>query len=127
MKNEDHTLKLFYQNLGKLFYAIACIDGTIEVDEINALKFTVEKEWKLTEDTFTIIDSFSWLHRDQDYNADTCFKSFLNFMNTNKTLFTESRKALIVKTANAVASSFSNRNKSELMLLAKLDIELKKI
>lgn len=45
----------------------------------------------------------------------------------NKSLFTENRKRLILKTANAIASSFSNRNKSELIILAKLDIELKKI
>ena len=64
---------------------------------------------------------------DQDYDSKTCFNSFLNFLNMNKSLFTENRKTLILKIANAIASSFSNRNKSELIILAKLDMELKKI
>lgn len=124
MKNEDNTNTMFYQNLGKLFYAIACVDGIIEVDEINTLKTMVEEEWSINEDALTILDSFNWLHMNQDYDSNTCFNSFLNM---NKSLFTENRKTLILKTANAIASSFSNRNKSELIILAKLDMELKKI
>lgn len=126
MKKEDNTNTMFYQNLGKLFYAIACVDGSIEVEEINTLKTMVEEEWSINEDAFSILDSFNWLHMDQDYDSNTCFNSFLNFLNMNKSLFTENRKTLILKTANAIASSFSNRNKSELIILAKLDMELKK-
>lgn len=73
MKKEDNTNTMFYQNLGKLFYAIACVDGSIEVDEINTLKTMVEEEWSINEDALSILDSFNWLHMDQDYDSNTCF------------------------------------------------------
>ena len=41
-------------------------------------------------------------------------------------LFTDKVKGLIMKTAGQIASSFAGVNKSELLMLAKLDMELKK-
>jgi len=125
----------FYQNLGKLFYAIAAIDNKVRVEELNKLKETVKKEWLATnlieEDEKTnaehsIINTFKWLHNDNEYNAEACYNSFLAFKNDHESLFTNDIKTLILKTARAVAASFSKVNKAELILLAKLNMELKK-
>ena len=133
--NKELTHK-FHQNLGKLFYAVAAIDNNVRVEELDKLKEIVKKEWlttNLIEEDFkvsaehSIINTFKWLHDDNEYNAKTCYNSFLTFKNEHESLFTNEINALILKTARAIAASFSKVNKSELMLLAKLDMELKKI
>ena len=125
MKNNINSTVLFYQNLGKLFYAVAAIDGTVEHIEIETLKQIVTVEWRTEKEASLIMEMYDWLHKDQEYDANTCFKSFLNFMASHKTLFTKPRKALILKTARKIAHSFSKHNKSELILLAQLNLALK--
>ncbi|WP_272023001.1 hypothetical protein [Olleya namhaensis] len=125
MNTDDNNIQKFYQNLGKLFYAVASIDGNVEDIEIETLKQSVEAEWSSEKEASIIINMFDWLHKDQEYNANTCFKSFLNYMESHKALFTASRKASILKTARTVAHSFSRNNKSELILLAQLNLALK--
>lgn len=126
----------FYQNLGKLFYAMAAIDNNVRAEELDKLKDVVKKEWLTTnfiDDDFkknaeqSIINTFKWLHDDNEYNAETCYNSFLTFKKENESFFTEDMNTLILKTARAIAAAFSKVNKSELMLLAKLDMELKNI
>tara|TARA_R110002073_G_scaffold13377_2_gene57141 strand:+ start:10765 stop:11181 length:417 start_codon:yes stop_codon:yes gene_type:complete len=136
MKTNKELTHKFYQNLGKLFYAIAAIDNNVRVEELDKLKDIVKKEWLTThliEDDFkmnaehSIINTFKWLHNDNEYNAKTCYNSFLTFKKEHESLFTDQINTLILKTARAIAASFSKVNKSELMLLAKLNIELKNI
>ena len=67
------------------------------------------------------------MHSDNEYSAKACFNSFLTFKNAHEQLFTKDMNMLILKTARIIASSFSKVNKSELILLAKLNMELKKI
>ncbi|TJY35771.1 hypothetical protein [Pontimicrobium aquaticum] len=135
MDSNESVVHKFYQNLGKLFYAIASIDGSVRTEELESLKEIVKKEWLLTHlanDDLklnaqqSIINTFRWLHDDNEYNASECYKSFLIFKNNHETLFTNEVNKLILKTARAIAAAFSKVNKSELMLLAKLDIEFKK-
>ena len=136
MKTNNELTHKFYQNLGKLFYAIAAIDNNVRVEELDKLKDIVKKEWLTThliEDDFkmdtehSIINTFKWLHDDNEYNAKTCYNSFLAFKKEHESLFTDQINTLILKTARAIAASFSKVNKSELMLLAKLNMELKNI
>ena len=125
----------FYQNLGKLFYAIAASDKVVREEELNKLKETVKKVWLTsniiqndvkTEAEHSIINTFKWLNRDNEYDAETCFNSFISYKKDNEQLFTKELNALILKTANVIASSFSGKNKSELIMLAKLNLELNK-
>ncbi|WP_397362554.1 hypothetical protein [Olleya sp. R77988] len=124
MDNNLNTLKQFYQNLGKLFYAITMSDGVIEPLEIETLKEIITKNWN--NDATFILESFNWLNEDNEYNAERCFNSFLDYKIHNSNLFTDDIKQKTTATAIAIASSFSKTNKSELMMLAKLDIEFKK-
>lgn len=125
----------FYQNLGKLFYAIAASDKVVREEELNKLKETVKKVWltsNLVQDDVkaeaehSIINTFKWLNRDNEYDAETCFNSFISYKKDHEQLFTKELNALILKTANGIASSFSGKNKSELIMLAKLNLELNK-
>jgi hypothetical protein len=135
MDTKKNLVLKFHQNLGKLFFAMAAIDGSVRREEIDKLKEIVDKEWLLVhfdddnlklEAEQAIVNTFLWLYEDNEYNAEECYSSFLLFKNEHKALFTIDINKLIIKTARAIASSFSKVNKSELMLLARLDIELKK-
>ena len=128
------TLK-FYQNLGKLFYAIAAADKQVRISEFNKLKDIVKTQWldldPITDDydtdaAYQIEIVFDWLINQKNLEVQSCFNDFVNYKNDQPHLFTKSVKNLIITTASEVAASFSGINKSELILLAKLDLELKK-
>lgn len=134
MDAKKRSILNFHQNLGKLFFAIAAVDGSVRVEELDKLKKIVKKEWLSTnfvkddlkvDAEQAIINTFRWLRDDNEYNANECYNSFLVYMKNHKELFTDDVNKLIIKTASKIATSFSKMNKSELMLLAKLDMELK--
>lgn len=124
---------LFYQNLGKLFYAIAAADKVIREEEVKELKKIVNKEWvALGEvkdqheiDEMRQIKIIFNLLREQMCNPNDCFADFKSFKETHEHLFNEDVKQLIWKTANAITLSFSGRNKSELIMLTELGTILK--
>jgi hypothetical protein len=128
------TLK-FYQNLGKLFYAMAASDGIVRPVEFERLKVFVKNQWldiDDIEDTFgtdaayQIEIVFDWLNDVGALNAKSCYDDFITYKRAQTHLFTEAVKHLIIKTASAIAYAFSSINKAELIMLATLDIELKK-
>lgn len=125
----------FYQNLGKLFYAIAASDGNVRPVEFDKLKTLVKKQWLEVDDLEDAFDTdaayqievvFDWLNREEELDFQSCYDDFITYKNDQPHLFTEVVKALILKTASSIAHAFSGINKAELMLLAKLSIELKK-
>jgi len=124
----------FYRNLGKLFYAIAASDGNVRPVEFEKLKSIIKKQWLEVdnlEDTFgtdaayQIEIVFDWLNEDEELNVKACFNDFINYKKNQNHLFTKEVRRLILKTTSAIAYAFSGINKSELILLAKLDLELK--
>lgn len=124
---------LFYQKMGELFYAIAASDNIVREAEYKALTKLVEEEWKAMEgheDSFQsnaayqISIVFEWF----DYelmDADDCFESFSDYYKANKKLFTDLKKALILKTVQKIANAFSGTNKNELIMMAKLQLLFK--
>jgi len=128
------TLK-FYQNLGMLFYAIAAVDRQVRGEEFDKLKELVKKQWldvDIIEDAYNtdaayqIEIIFDWLNEKENLNAKACYNAFVNYKKEQPHLFTVDIKKLILRTAHAIAASFSGLNKSELIMLAQLDLELKK-
>lgn len=125
----------FYQNLGKLFYAIAASDGNVRKVEIDKLKSIIKEHWLTIDDlkdplgtdaAYQIEVVFDWLNNDEERNVKACFDDFVAYKRKQSHLFTEDVRSLIIKTAASIAYAFSGINKSELIMLAKLDIELKK-
>lgn len=134
MQTQKTVVLNFYQNLGKLFYAIAAADKMVHELEVNKLKELVKKHWLEvdtiedayhTDAAYQIEIVFDWLNNN-DFKTETCFEDFVAFKKEHPTLFTQAINKLIMQTASAIAASFSGLNKSELIILAKLDIELKK-
>lgn len=126
----------FYQNLGKLFYAVAAVDLEVNQAEINKLKEVVKKYWLDVDDVedafgtdaaYQIEIVFDWLNdNDNVRNSKMLYEDFVKYKNEQKHLFTKKVKQLIMKTASEIAQSFAGKNKSELILLAKLNLELKR-
>ena len=123
----------FYQNLGKLFYAIAASDKIVRGAEVDTLIEFVKSKWVPMDDfedeykvdtAYQIETVFDWLDCEGGLSVDSCFDEFKSFKKENEPLFTKKHKQLIWKTSNAIANSFSGKNKSEIMILARLKMIL---
>lgn len=134
MNTTENTRITFYQNLGKLFYAIAASDNVVRESEYKSLKKIVKSEWLKVDDivdefgedaAFQIEIVFDWMDYETP-NAENCFMEFESFFTKNKSRFTDPIKQLIWNTANAIAGAFSGKNKSELMMLGRLKLIFKK-
>ncbi len=124
----DKPQLLFYQKMGELFYSIAAADKVVRKPEYETLKEIVATQWKNLdnyEDPFHVDASyqievvFDWFDYEQ-LDAKDCFESFADYKKEHPNLFTQERKELIWNTANAIAHSFAAKNKSEVIMLAKL-------
>ncbi len=122
---------VFYQKLGELFYAIAAADQIVHQEEYKTLTGLVIQEWKEFEknqfpDTICQMEVvFNWFDYEK-LDAKSCFQHFEEYYCENPEFFTSERKKLICKTANAIADSFAGKNKSELIMLAKLQLLMEK-
>lgn len=135
MNLDAQTTYRFFQNLGKLFFAFASVDNNVKEEEVKAVTHLVKRYW-LSEDVINtiskgdaedaILKTFDWLCKDNDYNSEACYDSFISFKRQNESFFTDLINSLILKTVGEITASFSGQNKSELILLAKLSLELKK-
>jgi len=123
----------FYQNIAKLFYAIAASDKTVHEDEFYILKSIVKEEWLVvdgsedeyeTDAAHQIEFVFEWLKL-KELDAYVCYKEFIEYKNEHPYFFTDQLNNLIMKTAGKIAASFAGKNKSELIMLAKLNLDLK--
>ena len=135
MKTKNKITSKFYQNIGKLFYAIAAVDKHVRDEEFNKLRTVVKEQWLSIDNVedgyyndavFQLVNIFEWLNKNEKLDSKIYFDDFVNYKNEHPELFTDDIKKLILKTAHAIAASFSWLNKSELIMLTKLDMELKK-
>lgn len=115
---------LFYINLAKLFFAIASIDQTVKPEEVAFLKINLESHLKSSElisskDVNLIFSEFNSLI-DRNKNANDCFEEFKEYYFENNQLFSQTIKSIIWKTADGIAAAYAEKNKSEVILLAKL-------
>lgn len=133
MQHTQKTMNGLYQSLGKLFYAVAIFDGSVHVKEWDKVKELVKEDWLYVDD-FT--DRYGTDAANQieivfdglmEYGktSEECFEEFKDFYEEHPHAFTEEIKLLARKTSNAIANSFSGRNKSELILVAKISMLLK--
>ncbi|TDD78896.1 hypothetical protein E0F89_00210 [Flavobacterium caseinilyticum] len=122
----------FYEHLGKVFYSIAAIDKTVRTEEIEKLKQIIRTEWLPLENSFNEFGDdtayqieivFDWLV-ENEWVFDQVIPDFKIFRAEHQHLFTPEINTLILKTANAIASSFSGKNKSEHVLISQLSVIL---
>ncbi len=134
MENTERFSVQFYQKLGKLFYAIAASDQVVRKVEHDKLKEIIKTEWLSVDDyeddfhtdaAYQIEIVFDWLENEEKLEAKIWFDEFIDFQKEHPQLFNTQIKKMILKTADAIAASFSGKNKSELIMLARLNLKLK--
>lgn len=121
---------VFYQKIGNLFFAIAMADGAVHMKEIDRLKSFIREKWLPldeiedeygTDSAFQIEIVFDWL-LEYEKNSSECYKVFEDFYKEHPKIFTANVKSLVFDTSYAIANAFSGKNKSELVILGKLQI-----
>lgn len=131
MTTTQNTGISFYQNLGKLFYAIASADKVVRESEYESLHKIVKSEWLKVDDiedefgvdaAFQIEIVFEWLNYEEEANAEECFLQFQTYFEEHTAMFTNNIKKLVWTTCNSIAGAFSGKNKSELMMLGRLKL-----
>lgn len=128
MKNTPEVMNHLYQNLGKLFFAVAAADKKINDREIESLKKHVTNYWMDLENTkdhfgsdaaYQIEIVFDWLI-DEMPEAEEALDDFESFRKNHDSIFTPKVKEMIWKTCDDIASSFNGKNKSELVMLSRI-------
>ncbi len=120
--------KLFYQEFGRLLYAIAAADGSIAQEEVATLKKIVSEQLvpqEVTTDQFgtdqAFITEFEFdVLADRSASAEGAFDSFIAYMSRHHNDLSPQRKDLILKAAGAVARAFHGRDQNELPMLRDL-------
>ncbi|TAI48417.1 hypothetical protein [Flagellimonas allohymeniacidonis] len=129
MLNSERIGNQFYQNLGKLFYAIAATDQKVRPSEIKRLRKYVRQFWLDvdavddevgTDAAYQIEIVFDWLQETDYTGGEVHFNEFKRFYKEHQDKFTSQVKKLILDTADSIASSFAGKNKSEMLLLQRL-------
>lgn len=130
LQSDKQNVNELYQNLGKLFYAMAMADHSVHMKEMEKLNEVVKDHWLEVDDiedeygtdaAFQIISVFDWLLEYQK-ESDEVYEEFETFYTDKSVLFTQPIKDLAMSTARAIASAFYGSNKSELILLGRLQL-----
>lgn len=114
----------FYPSLGKLFYAVAFIDKLVPDEEIVFFKKIILDNWQShphidPQQVQQILAEFDRLLIEKAA-ANRCFLEFTDFLGSGHYMMPQSIKNLIWKTADGIAAAYAGKNKSEVILLAKL-------
>lgn len=135
MKKSYETMKLFYQNVGKLFYAVAYADKVVRQEEVEELKKVIETVWLPLEDTedefgmdnaFNIEFMFQYLNESKE-SAEQAFADFKLYAAANKGMFSEYIKEITVNTSTTIADAFLGTNKAEKQMIEDLSSFFKKL
>ncbi|OIQ36998.1 MAG: hypothetical protein BM563_09650 [Bacteroidetes bacterium MedPE-SWsnd-G1] len=117
-----------YQNLGKLFFAVAAADNVVRDEEFNALSNLIVSHWRDLDDvkddfgtdaSYQIEIVFEWL-KEQFLDAETCFQQFVDFKSDHESLFNSKINRTIWRTVLTIADSFHGTNKDERAMLDKI-------
>lgn len=126
---KNQMLQEFYQNLGRLFYAMAAADKVVRKEEVDTLQEVVRKEWLDPDDgvdafgtdaAFQIEIIFDWMDAHKP-DAGASFQTFSEYYKNHQEFFTDEMEHKILKTAREIGASFRDLNKSELVLMAQLE------
>jgi uncharacterized tellurite resistance protein B-like protein len=125
----------FYQELGKLLFAVAKADGTISKKELKALHESVLSDILPLEDSTDEFGTDAAFYVEMQFetlevnnaNPDECFQSFVDYVKEHHTAFNEELKQLVIKVSEKIANSYYGTNSKEQKLLNELREKLKSI
>ncbi|MEQ3654281.1 MAG: hypothetical protein ABNH00_00320 [Dokdonia sp.] len=125
----------FYHHLGKLFYAVAAIDKEVRDEEFSKLQQCVRDFWLDLDDTVDVFGEdaaylieivFEGIEAFET-DPEEMYQAYMDYMKTHQQLFTTKVRNRILETAAAIAQSFAGLNKSELILLTQLKMDMERL
>lgn len=126
----DLVTNKFYQNLGKLFYAVAACDKVVRDEEFESLKNVVSNHWLEVDDvkdefgtdaSYQIEIVFDVINSNSDqYDVDEFLHDFQSFKKNNEKLFSSKVERIIWRTCVSITDAFYGRNNAEKEILTKI-------
>ena len=119
----------YYNELGKLLYAVANVDGSIQNKEVEEVHKVVREELMQldnsiddfnTDAAFFTEFEFDYLREENTRSSDELLRSFKDYIDNTPEL-TPGMKRAAQHAAHRVADAFAGVNKKEEALLNKLD------
>ena len=134
-KSKIMEIKKFYRELGKLIYAIAKADGTIQQEEVDMFREALRKRLKPLEaslDDFGVDAAFYTELQfeamlDESTKIDEAFDSFMNYFEENKSQISPEMKNATIQIINDIAEAYQGIISEEQALIDKVRAKFESI
>lgn len=115
----------FFVAITNLFYAFSMIDKKMVIEEKKEIIWAVKEDWATNEYGFNseelIYETMRELIKEK-IPAEKAFDFFKQYMQSKKELFTDEVNVSLIETCHKIANAQNGVNKSELILLSKLQL-----
>lgn len=129
MLNKQLKEKSFFIALAHLFYAVAFVDKKIRLSEKHKIIEEIDAYWLCDLDNTTSSELMYEILKQNRTNVltvENAFNNFQEYFNLKKEFFTVETKTMILDSAEAIAHAYASKNKSELVLLSRIQLLLAK-
>ncbi|MDE1205972.1 hypothetical protein [Tenacibaculum larymnensis] len=112
----------FYKSIANLFYAVSMADKNMTVEEKKSIVKRVEKNWSASEnksDSELIYETLRELIKEKA-TSETAYESFKEYYLVHKEEFSKKVIHDLLAASHEISSSYARKNKSELIILARL-------
>ena len=113
----------FYVSIAYLFYAVAKVDKNFQKEEKKKIVELTERYFSTdvaSEQSSEIIyETLRFLIKDE-FTSDAAFDKFKRYLELNRELFEQKTVHNILVVCHEIANAFSGKNKSELIILARI-------
>lgn len=112
----------FYKSIANLLYAVSMVDKNMTVEEKRSIVKRVEKNWNTSKDdseSELIYAELRGLIKEKT-TSDTAYESFKNYYLAHQQEFSKETVHNLLAASHEISEATASKNKSELIILAKL-------
>lgn len=112
----------FYKSIANLFYAVSMADKNITIEEKKRIVKRVELNWATSEnksDSELIYETLRELIKEK-VTSEEAYEDFKRYYLTHKEDFTKKVMHDLLAASHEISTSYAGKNKSELIILARL-------
>ena len=112
----------FYKSIANLFYAVSMADKNMTVEEKKSIVKRVEKNWNASKDdsdSELIYAELRALLKEKTTSEDA-YENFKNYYTTHRKEFSKEAIRNLLAASHEISDATASKNKSELIILAKL-------
>lgn len=112
----------FYKSIANLFYAVSMVDKNMTIEEKKSIVKRVELNWSTSEkksDSELIYETIRGLIKEKT-TSEEAYEDFKKYYLTHKEDFTKKIVHDLLAASHEISTSHAGKNKSELIILARL-------